>query len=170
MRLRCSLIAVAFAVALPQLAAAASKPPLTASPRLWATINVCDTVKAPNTVGVRVSMPGSGKKLERMYARISLQFFDDATKSWKAIGKAADSGWLSLGSSKFLRRETGRTFKLAAPATGQTFRIRGFVRYEWRLGKAPVRRASRVTSGRISDVIGADPADYSAGTCFMTAP
>lgn len=168
MRVLPVIAVIATVLLLPQGALAKVKPPLTKSPRLWATINVCGTEEAPTKVGVRVSMPGSGKKAERMYVRIALQYRDDATQRWKAIGPAADSGWLGLGSSKYLRRETGRSFTLSAPATGQTFTIRGFVRYEWRIGKAPVRRTTRVTSGRINDVIGADPPGYSAGVCFLT--
>ena len=150
--------------------AGAKESSITKSSRLWATVNVCDTPRHPNQVGVRVSMPGSGVKREKMYARIQLQYFDSVSTKWKSLGKAADSGWLSLGSSKYLRREGGSTFKLQAPAAGQLFRIRGFVRYEWRRQGTAIRRAQKVTAGRLSDVKGADPATYSAAECWVTAP
>lgn len=143
---------------------------VTKSKRLWATINVCDTAKAPNTVGVRVSMPGSGKKNECMYARIRLQYFRSSTSSWISLGDGADSGWLSLGKATFLRRETGWTQKLSAPAPGQQFRIRGSVDFEWRRGAAVVRHAKRLTAGRTANVQGADPAGYSAAQCIVVAP
>lgn len=159
-------------VALASLAApaAAHGADVTKSKRLWATINICDTVKAPNTVGVRVSMPGSGKKNERMYARIRLQYFRTSTSSWVSLGDGADSGWLSLGRATFLRRETGWTQRLSAPAQGQQFRIRGRVSFEWRRGPAVVRKATRVTQGRTANVQGADPADYSAAQCIVVSP
>ena len=152
-----------------QPAAAASKDTsIAGSARLWATVNVCDTARHPDQVGVRISMPGSGVKRERMYARIQLQYFDSGKSQWKSLGRTADSGWLSLGSSKFLRREAGRTFTMRSPAAGQLFRIRGFVRYEWRRQGKAIRRAQKITAGRLSDVRGADPASYSAAECWLT--
>src|SRR5262245_47393421 len=34
------------------------------SKRLWATVNVCDTVGHPDSLGIRGSMPGSGDRRE----------------------------------------------------------------------------------------------------------
>jgi hypothetical protein len=163
-------VAIGAAVLAALVPSSASAVDVTKSKRLWATINICDTRKAPNTVGVRVSMPGSGKKTERMYARVRLQFFRPSSQSWVLLGDGADSGWIPLGKATFLRRETGWTQQLSAPAPGQQFRIRGHVRFEWRRGAAVKRKATRVTAGRIENVQGADPADYSAAQCIITAP
>jgi hypothetical protein len=170
---RVLLVAVVAAIAATGAAHAAKpkpKPKLDVknSARIWATVNVCDTKRHKNRVGVRVSMPGRGKKRELMYVRIKLEYKDQATGKWIAIGKGADSGWLKLGSSKYVRRETGRLFQLKPPPAGEMFFIRGKVSYQWRLGKTTIKRATRTTSGRISDVKEADPADYSAGICFLT--
>ena len=140
------------------------------SSRLWATVNVCDTSRAPNTVGVRVSMPGSGKRRERMFARIQLEYFDDATKAWVSLGDGGNSGWLALGKATYLRRETGWSQPLSAPAPGQQYRIRGTVRFEWRVGAAAVRSARRVTVKRSGRVLGADPVGFSAAECVIAAP
>jgi hypothetical protein len=37
--------------------------------RPWATINVCDTAKKRNSVGIRAGMPGTGEPAQRMYIR-----------------------------------------------------------------------------------------------------
>ena len=44
--------------------------------RLWATVNVCDTVGHPDSIGIRGSMPGSGDKAELMFMRFQVQVFD----------------------------------------------------------------------------------------------
>ena len=49
---------------------------------LWATINVCDTAKHPDTIGIRASMPGSGTKGERMYMRFQVQYFQRVGQQW----------------------------------------------------------------------------------------
>jgi hypothetical protein len=115
-------------------------------------------------------MPGSGKKAEKMYARIRLQYLRVKDNKWLPLGPTGDSGWLSLGAATYLRRETGRTFTLAAPPPGQNFRIRAIVAYEWRKGKAVVRQAYKSTKARKTPVTGADPVGYSAADCVVVSP
>jgi hypothetical protein len=151
-------------------ATAAAPPTLNASPRLWATINVCDTEGHPNTVGIRASMPGDGRTRERMYMRFRLQYFTAATGRWQDLGPSGDSGFVSVGSAKFTRREGGQDFELAPPETGQTYRVRGVVSFEWRLKGRVVRQASKRTVRRKAPVRGADPKGFSAGQCVVSAP
>src|SRR5689334_5834249 len=63
------------AVAAPAAVHAADAPTVDESPYLWATINICDTAKHPDTIGIRASMPGSGKAKERMYMRFQVQYW-----------------------------------------------------------------------------------------------
>src|SRR4051812_7000139 len=63
---------------------------------LWATINVCDTKKHPDMLGVRARMPGTGKR-ERMFMRFTAQFRKDGR--WKAVS-GGQSKWLSAGSAQ----------------------------------------------------------------------
>src|SRR3954447_6919934 len=118
------------AVAGASTAVAAGAPTVDRNPRLWSTINICDTVKHPDVIGIRASMPGSGKRKERMYMRFQVQYFRQSSQKWVFLGASADSGFRSVGSAKYVRRESGWNFSIMPPPEGQTFRLRGVVNYE----------------------------------------
>jgi hypothetical protein len=158
--------ALAAVAALP---AGAAKIPAVDTTRLWATVNVCDTPKSPNKIGIRAAMPGSGVAKERMFLRLRVQFYKPSTKRWVFIGAGGDSGFQELGRST-RNREAGLTFGVSSPAAGQSYRVRGLVSYEWRRGTRVVRRATRATRAGHPNTIDADPADYSAAECTITTP
>lgn len=133
---------------------------------LWATVNVCDTAKSPDMLGVRGSMPGTGDKGE-MFMRFRVQYYDIEKKAWRAVkDDDADSGFLSAGSSRFKVRQTGATFHFPPPAGGR-FRLRGVVDFEWRAKGKVIKRARRITEKGRQSVSGADPAGYSAAECVI---
>src|SRR3954466_10957375 len=80
------------------------------SPVLWATVNVCDTPDNPDTIGVRGSIPGSGRSGEQMYVRFQIQYFSRSEKRWHNILGGADSGWIAVGSARFRVRQAGWSF------------------------------------------------------------
>src|SRR4051794_28600505 len=92
---------------------------------LWATVNVCDTSRHPNDVGVRASMPGFPRGAARRM-RFRLQWHDG--DRWRYV-TGADSGWRSLSRSRGAPVESGWTFEFAPPKQAVTFR--GVVRYRW---------------------------------------
>lgn len=141
---------------------------LSASPLLWATVNICDTTGSPDTIGIRGSMPGSGVPAERMFMRFGLEYLAAPGGGWRTIGASGDSGWISVGSGKYRRRQAGRNFTVRPPGTG-AFRLRGVVRFEWRRGARVTARALERTSGGHAPTAGADPADFSAATCDVRA-
>lgn len=157
--LSCAVLAAALLGA----ASAAAAPPETKSP--WATVNVCDTPSYPNTVGIRASMPASGARGERMFIRFQVQFYRASDNSWHDVGPAADSGFLSVGSSKSKARQAGRNFTLEPPARGASHIVRGVVTFEWRRAGQVVRRAVKRTRAGRKKTIGADPPGFSAATC-----
>ena len=133
------------------------------SRHLWSTVNICDTEKSPNTVGLRASMPGSGRKKERMFMRFRVQFkAPDGT--WKDFSAAStNSGWQPVGSARYKARQSGWTFPFE-PEAGQRFEVRGVVNFRWTRGTKVVRRATESTSPG-HNVTLADPEGYSAATC-----
>ncbi|MFL5826484.1 MAG: hypothetical protein ACJ76V_08170 [Thermoleophilaceae bacterium] len=138
---------------------------------LWATINICDTLKHPDQMGVRASMPGDGT-YKRMYIRFRAQFYDAAKKQYHDVQGSGLSGWIYAGSARYKFRQAGFTFSFDTPAPGAGFKLRGVVSFEWRKKKnhhwVVVRKATKVTTGGRAGVHGADPPGYSSGTCQIS--
>ena len=134
------------------------------SARLWATVNICDTAKNPDTLGVYASMPGSGKRGERMFMRFRAQYFSLRDELWhNFLSRGNDSGWVAVGSATSVATRSGWKFTFA-PRSGQRYRLRGKVNFEWRRGDKVVRREVRRTRGGHPSSVG-DPRRYSAATC-----
>jgi len=133
---------------------------------LWATINVCDTLTHPDTIGIRGSMPGTGRRHEVMYMRFQAQYFRASDGLWHNISKGGDSGFVRVGSSAFKARQAGRLFIFAPPAGG-SWQMRGVVTFEWRVAKRTVLRVrERTTAGH--HAAEADPEGYSSDTCVIS--
>lgn len=132
---------------------------------LWATVNVCDTLRHPDTIGIRASMPGSGYADERMFMRIQVQYYSVRDNRWHNIGASGDSGWLALGSARYRARQAGRNFTLSPPPVNQAHIVRGAVTFEWRRDGEVVRRARKRTRSKQGRTRGADPAGYSVAKC-----
>jgi hypothetical protein len=166
--------AIALAAALPLVVPAAgiaagrqTGPTVDKSKLLWATINVCDTPKHPDTIGIRASMPGSGRPGERMFMRFQVQYFKVSANQWANGDATADSGFQPVGAAKYRRRESGWNFAITPPPAGQTYRLRGVVTFEWRKGDVVVRRARKRTQSQHADTAGSDPKGFSAAECVI---
>jgi hypothetical protein len=133
------------------------------SRHLWATVNICDTEQSPNTIGLRASMPGSGRKAERMWMRFRVQY-KAADGTWKDFtSEGTNSGFVPVGSARFKARQSGWKFPFE-PEAGQRFELRGIVNFQWRRGQKVVRRATKQTTPG-HNVALAEPEGYSAATC-----
>jgi hypothetical protein len=135
---------------------------------LWATVNVCDTKKSPDQMGVRARMPGDGTR-RRMFMRFSAQF--RSGKKWKPVSGSGRSRWLPAGSALFRNEELGYTFSFDAPKPGTSFLMRGLVQFQWRAKKSGtvVRRTHKYTS-RGHPTKPADPKGFSRATCRIATP
>jgi hypothetical protein len=153
--LLCPAIAL---LALPVAAEASSRD-------LWSTVNVCDTAKSPDQMGVRARMPGDGTR-RKMYMRFTAQFHK-ADGSWQAVGGRGASRWLYAGSALFRNEELGYTFSFDAPPAGTNYTIRGLVQFQWRNSKGRVIRHSHAYTSAGHRSRGADPAGYSAASCVI---
>jgi hypothetical protein len=128
----------------------------------WATVNVCDTAKQPDTIGIRASMAGAPKGL-RLSMRFRVQY-KAANGTWADV-EDADSGWRVLGTAQGVPAESGWSFSFAKPSKPVT--LRGVVRFRWRKGDALPRTAEVVTEGGHRSSAGADPVGYSAASCEL---
>ena len=159
-------ILAALAVAAVLAAPAAGERTIRDSRHLWATVNVCDTLAHPDTIGIRGSMPGTGRAHEQMYMRFQVQYFRASDALWHNIRRGGDSGFVRVGSSTFKARQAGRLFVFAPPAGG-SWQMRGAVTFEWRVGKRTVlRERMRTTAGH--NAAQADPVGYSSDTCVIS--
>jgi hypothetical protein len=161
---------VALLVALaPATAPARSAPSIYQNKRLWATVNVCDTVGHPDSIGIRGSMPGSGDRAESMFMRFQVQYYTGQDGLWHNLGEGADSGFVEVGSGRFKTRQSGRTFTITPPRPGAApYLLRGVVTFEWRKAGEVTRRARKRSAGAHPDTKGSDPAGFSAPTCTIT--
>ena len=166
--LRSTLLALAaFLVLAPAAAAGKRGPTVYDSPLLWSTINVCDSKKSPDAIGIRASMPGSGRRGEVMFMRFQVQYRSKKDGLWHNFVKGAgtDSGRVKVGSARFKARQAGWEFPFMADK-GERFRLRGVVTFEWRKRGKIVRRAKKKTEkGHPTSL--AEPKSYSAATCVI---
>jgi hypothetical protein len=155
-----TLLAVCVALALLPATAAARET------RLWATVNVCDPVARPNTLGIRGSMPGL-KRSATLRMRFRVQYLAPDGR-WLTIRRNADSRWQTVGRRHGGRVESGWSFTFAPPKAGGEIVLRGVVYFRWRRSGKIVRRARRITEGGHVSPVGADPPGFSAGTCRIS--
>jgi len=120
------------------------------TPELWATVNICDTKDAPDSMGVRASMPGNGTK-QKMFMRFTAQYWSRSREDWAPVAGSGTSPWVLAGSAEYARRQAGWTFEFAAPPQGVTFTMRSTVEFEWRAAPEPEKRALKGEKGREGD-------------------
>src|SRR3954454_12166480 len=127
----------------------------------WATVNVCDTAKQPDAIGIRASMPGTPKG-----ARLSMRFRVQyrTGDAWADVA-GADSGWRSVGTAKGAPVEYGWSFTFAHSSKSTV--LRGVVRFRTRRGNALPRQSEVATEAGHRSSAGADPAGYSAAICAL---
>jgi hypothetical protein len=148
------LAAAIFALLAPAVAAAREAAP-------WATVNVCDTAKRPDAIGIRASMPGAPKGA-RMAMRFRVQF--KTADGWQDV-KGSASRWQAVGTARGSAAESGWSFTFAHPSSAVT--LRGMVQLRWRKGGSVQRQVELPTEAGHRSSAGADPADYSAATCTL---
>ena len=159
----------------------------------WATVNICDTERSPNALGVRTSVPGNGSD-ERIFARYTAQWWSSAAQEWKTVAGSGVTDWVRLGDADMTSRQAGWTFRFVQPPTGTTYVMRGVVELEWRdevraakksrkarraHGKRRNRRARRsqrvavvrertlLTETGVKGVQGGDPRGLSKAMCLI---
>jgi hypothetical protein len=139
-----------------------------ASRRPWATVNVCDTQRWPDTIGIRGSMPGSKDGREAMWMRFQVQFLAADDGKWHDVPEGGNSGFVYIGPARDKARQAGRSFRIS-PKKGEEVLLRGRVFFEWRLKDDVVRRASTRTRKGHRSSAGSDPPGYTASTCAISA-
>ncbi len=147
-------------------------------PPLWATVNICDTSKSPNALGVRTSVPGDGSG-RRVYARYRAQWWSAQKHAWLPVAGAGKTGWRYVGSLDWTAQQGGWTFHFSQPPAGTTYVLRGVVELSWkhevrasrrghrRARWSTVRRKAMLTETGMRDVQGGDPVGTSKAMCLI---
>ncbi|MEA2154897.1 MAG: hypothetical protein QOE11_1037 [Solirubrobacteraceae bacterium] len=159
--------AFVLAAAIAPIAAADAQSSSDDSRRLWATVNVCDTERWPDTIGIRGSMPGSGDDRGTLWMRFQVQFQSPDDGLWHNVPEGGDSGFVLAGSGRAKARQAGRSFRIS-PKKGEQVLLRGRVSFEWRLKDVVTRSASMRTAKGHRSSAGSDPPGYTASTCTVT--
>ena len=161
--MRSTLFAVTALLAFPAAAAADLESNLKKSRHLWATVNICDTEKHPDAIGIRASMPGTGVRKQRMFMRFQLQYRNAEGKWAKFSGRGPDSRFQPVGPARFKARQSGWLFPFD-PDVGDVYTLRGVVTFQWRRGPRILATVQEVTTPGHGVAI-ADPEGYSAAAC-----
>jgi hypothetical protein len=156
------LLTLALFLAFAPAAGAASKD------HLWATVNICDTERNPDTIGIRARMPGDGTR-RRMYMRFRTQFYSQDDFRWKYVREGGTSPWVLAGSALFAFKETGYEFAFDPPRAGTSYLLRGVVEFQWRRGSKVIKRKRKFTAAG-HRTRGADPRGFSASRCRIEGP
>jgi len=164
MRLHHTFILVTLLVLL--AAAPARAASVERSKDLWATVNVCDTPARPDVIGIRGSMPGSGRR-ETLEMRFQVHYLDRRDGKWHNLDDGADSGFVRVGVSRRRTLESGYSFTFAPPARGGASVLRGAVTFRWRRGGRTIRRFREITEAGHRSTRGADPPGFSAASCEL---
>ena len=140
-----------------------SRRPRAAATDPWATVNVCDTAKHPDAIGIRASMPGTPQG-----ARLSMRFRVAVPHGGRRLARRARRrlGLASLGTGRGAPAESGWSFTFAHPqARGHAARGRALPLA--RAATALPRQDEEATEAGHRSSAGADPPGYSAATCTL---
>jgi hypothetical protein len=161
------LLIIAAVLAVSAVPASARIADVRTSSDLWATINVCDTPANPDTIGIRGSMPGLGRRAG-LWMRFQVQFLAKADGKWHNLDESADSTWKKVGTARKRVIESGQNFTFLPPADGGAHTLRGAVWFKWVIRGRTVRKLREITESGHRSTAGADPEGYSAAICQIS--
>jgi hypothetical protein len=132
---------------------------------LWATVNICDTAKHPNVLGIRGQLPALGFAT-KMSMLVQVDYYVAADGRFEPdtsvppvrveLSKKAQANGLWQG---------GVEFSFTPPAV-----LSGTVTFQWKLGNRVIGHVTRLTAHGVKGVAHADPPHYSTATCTISAP
>lgn len=129
-----------------------------------ATVNICDTAKYPNVIGLRARTASTSKR-DVLYMRFRVQWFSTDGAQWHNLSYGGDSGWIRVGRGAYRHLESGYSFQFDSPAF-----LRGVVDFRWRKGRRVVGKTRRFTESGFKGSDSADPPGFSAGSCEIKEP
>ena len=77
-------------------------------PNLWATVNICDTEKYPDRLGIRARAPGTGKADQKIWMRFFAEYMKDGR--WVRVDGARSKAWAVTSSAAERSRRSDATY------------------------------------------------------------
>ena len=130
------------------------------SSALWATVNICNTSRYPNVIGIRAQMPSLG-----FNAQLSMSFEAEYWSTKDHVFKLVPGTGMSvpLGTSKLGLRQSGVQLSFV-PRAGQ---LRGVVQFQWSRGGQLLGSTGLITTTGHPDADFGDPPHYSSSECLI---
>ncbi len=127
---------------------------------LWATINICNTPRHRDVIGIRAQMPALGFSAQlRMH--FGVDYFSPENATFKPYPGAGDL--VRLGAPSQGDYQSGTSFRFPSHAG----LLRGRVTFEWRLGVQTIARTDRVTALGHPQAMYGDPQRFSSEKCLI---
>ena len=127
---------------------------------LWSTVNICDTAKFRNDLGVRGQMPTLGFAAS-MFMVVQVNYWSQTQRRFLPIQSKLATTRLSLGRNANGLQQDGAVF----PFSAHTGLLNATVTFIWtRSGKVIGHTVRRTTAGH-SDAAHANPPRFSAAQC-----
>ncbi len=128
---------------------------------LWATVNICNSQRFPDVIGVRAQMPTLGLG-ERLSMAFRIDYWATASRSFLLVPNTKRT--VSLGPARTGLHQGGWWYRFA-PHAGS---LRGSVTFAWTLGGRVIGRAQRTTTTGHGLADFGDPAHYSTAACTIS--
>ncbi len=125
---------------------------------LWATVNVCNTRRHPNTIGIRGQEPALGFA-SQLRMRFGVEYWTG--NAFTPLRGLEES--VALGSPGSGVHQSGAMFTFK-PRAGT---LRGSVTFEWRWHRQLIGRARRITSLHHHNADYGDPNGFSSAQCVI---
>jgi hypothetical protein len=129
---------------------------------LWATVNICNTRRHRNMVGIRAQMPSLGFDAY-LWMNVQLEYWSTARKRFVPVPGRLASRRLSLGHPTTGVHQAGVDFPIS-PHAGL---LSGEVTFTWTHAGKVLGRVIRPATKGHRDADFSDPAHYSASTCAI---
>jgi hypothetical protein len=134
------------------------------SSSLWATINICNSKRDPDEIGVRGQMPSLGFSSE-MYMTIQLDAWSATTKSFSPIQSPNAVNNVTLGAHIRGLEQSGSVFPFKK---GQTGLWNATIVFTWKRSGKVIGQIQRTTTAGHKAADFGNPPHYTATQCKIT--
>ncbi|HTU94587.1 MAG TPA: hypothetical protein VMF14_02035 [Solirubrobacteraceae bacterium] len=127
---------------------------------LWATVNICDTAKFRNDLGVRGQMPSLGFSAS-LSMIVQVNYWSTGEHRFLPIQSNLATSRLSLGRNANGLQQDGAVF----PFSAHTGLLNATITFIWKRGGKIIGQTVRRTTAGHTDAAHANPPRFSAAQC-----